>query len=337
MDSLSQLALGAAVSVAVMGRRTAVWKAALWGGICGTLPDLDALVDFGDPVLNMVLHRSDTHALLWLALLSPLLGGLIARIHGQWAEWPRWGLAVAGALLTHPLLDAVTVYGTQLLRPFTDEPYGLGSLFIIDPLYTLPLLVGLGAALMAPLRGLRWNAAGLALSCAYIVWSAAAQLHVKGVAREALAGQGVATERLLVTPTPFNTVLWRVVAIDKDTVHEGFWGFLDADRQITFNTYPKGDALLQALDKGPASNDRLQRIRRFSDGFYRLQATDDQLRIADLRMGQYPAFAFEFAVAGRSGPVWTPIAPVDVGGRRDLGRGLAWLWQRLQGQRVPPP
>jgi len=33
MDSLSQLALGAAVGVAVMGRRTAPWKAALWGGL----------------------------------------------------------------------------------------------------------------------------------------------------------------------------------------------------------------------------------------------------------------------------------------------------------------
>ena len=63
MDSLSQFALGAAVSVAVMGRRTAVWKAALWGGVLGTLPDLDALIDHGDPVLNMVLHRAETHAL----------------------------------------------------------------------------------------------------------------------------------------------------------------------------------------------------------------------------------------------------------------------------------
>ena len=35
MDSLSQFALGAGVGVAVMGRRTRVWKAALWGGLWG--------------------------------------------------------------------------------------------------------------------------------------------------------------------------------------------------------------------------------------------------------------------------------------------------------------
>ena len=39
MDSLSQLALGAAVGVAVMGRRTRPWKAAAFGALAGTLPD----------------------------------------------------------------------------------------------------------------------------------------------------------------------------------------------------------------------------------------------------------------------------------------------------------
>ena len=67
MDSLTQIALGASIGVAVMGRRTAAWKAALWGGVAGLLPDLDVLIDHGDPILNMVLHRAETHALFWLA------------------------------------------------------------------------------------------------------------------------------------------------------------------------------------------------------------------------------------------------------------------------------
>jgi inner membrane protein len=70
MDSLSQLALGAACGLAVMGRRTAAWKAALWGGAAGTLPDLDVVADHGDAILNMVLHRAESHSLLFLALLA---------------------------------------------------------------------------------------------------------------------------------------------------------------------------------------------------------------------------------------------------------------------------
>ena len=49
-------------------------------------------------------------------------------------------------LVTHPLLDAFTVYGTQVLLPFSDYPVAWSTLFIIDPLYTLPLVVGVVAA-----------------------------------------------------------------------------------------------------------------------------------------------------------------------------------------------
>lgn len=85
MDSLSQLALGASLGVAVMGRRTAVWKAALWGGMAGTLPDLDVFIDYGEPLASMVNHRGASHSLFYLTLLSPLLASLAWRIHGRHA------------------------------------------------------------------------------------------------------------------------------------------------------------------------------------------------------------------------------------------------------------
>jgi hypothetical protein len=40
MDSVTQVLLGASIGVAVMGRRSALWKSALWGGVAGLLPDL---------------------------------------------------------------------------------------------------------------------------------------------------------------------------------------------------------------------------------------------------------------------------------------------------------
>jgi len=116
MDSLTQLTLGAAVTVAVMGRRTAAWKAAAWGAVVGTLPDLDALVRHGDAVLDMVRHRAETHALPIQTLASIPIAWLIARVHGQ--PFGRWWLAVWLTLVTHALLDAFTIYGTQP-SPFT--------------------------------------------------------------------------------------------------------------------------------------------------------------------------------------------------------------------------
>lgn len=335
MDSLSQLALGAAVGVAVMGRRSAVWKAALWGGVAGTLPDLDVLIDHGDPIRNMVLHRAETHALFWLTLFSLPLAAAVARLHGEWAQWRRWWLALWLALVTHPLLDTMTVYGTQLALPFSDWPFGVGSVFIIDPLYTLPLLAGAVWALASrgSPRGLRANAAGLVLSTAYLGWGAAAQAHVDGVARASLAAQGIAAERVLVTPTPLNSLLWRVLAVAGPHYHEGFYSLLDDGRQIRFDRFDRGVALEDRL----RDIEGVRRISAFSKGFYKLHADDDRLYVTDLRMGQEPHYIFTFAVAERHGGGRPLARPEQLGARLDLDRGLPWLWRRAWGEPLPPP
>ena len=335
MDSVSQLALGAAVSVAVMGRRTAVWKAALWGAVAGTLPDLDVLIEHGDPIRNMVLHRAETHALFWLTLFSLPLAASVSRLHGEWAQWRRWWMAMWLALVTHPLLDTMTVYGTQLALPFSDRPFGVGSIFIIDPLYTLPLLAGAGWALASrgSARGLKANAAGLMLSSAYLVWGVLAQGHVERVARQSLAVQGVDVEQVLVTPTAFNSVLWRVVVLAGPTYHEGFYSLFDGGRQITFDRFERGTALSSALQ----DIEGVQRIAAFSKGFYKLHANDTQLLVTDLRMGQEPYYVFTFAVAERNSAAQPLPRPVQLGTRPDVRRGLPWLWRRAWGEPLPPP
>lgn len=335
MDSLSQIALGAAVGVATMGRRTAIWKAALWGAVAGTLPDLDVFIDHGDPVRNMVLHRAETHSLFWLTLFSLPLAALVARLHGQWAIWQRWWLALWLVLVTHPLLDTMTVYGTQLALPFSDHPFGVGSIFIIDPLYTLPLLVGAGWALAGrgSARGLRANTLGLLLSTAYLAWGVVAQQHVERIARESLARQGIVAEQLLVTPAPLNTLLWRVVAMSGASYHEGFYSLLDAEPTVHFDQFDRGQSLAGELQ----NVDSVRRIAAFSHGFYKLEQAGPQLLISDLRMGQEPGYSFRFVVAERHSPLQILDRPVQQGGRIDLARGLPWLWQRMWGEPLPPP
>ncbi|MDQ8021429.1 MAG: metal-dependent hydrolase [Moraxellaceae bacterium] len=348
MDSVSQFALGAAVGVATMGRRVAPWKAALVGAVCGTLPDLDVVIDYGDPVSNMTLHRTESHALFYLSLVSPALAWLADRLWRQPGaaqgaspgESPgeslfrRWWLAVWLALITHPLLDLMTVYGTQLGLPFTDHPYAVGSMFIIDPLYTLPLLVGLVAVLsLRNARGLRWNAAGLVLSTLYLGWATLAQQHVRGVAEDSLRAQGLDAGRVLVTPTAFNTVLWRVVAMGDDSYREGFYSLLDGGRSIHFDRFPQHDVLRAALPDNPY----LSRVVWFSHGFYAMREDDGRVLVSDLRMGQEPTYSFNFVLAQRRGDSLLPLAPEWISRRPDIGRGLAWIWQRAGGEPVPPP
>ncbi len=352
MDSLSQIALGAAVSVAVMGRRTALYKAVSWGALAGTLPDLDVLIDHGDAIRNMVLHRAETHSLFWLTLFALPFGALVARLSREWAHWRRWWLAMWLVLVTHPLLDGMTVYGTQLGLPFTNYPYAVGSVFIIDPLYTLPLLAGLGWALATrekkrhsaaglsscvagsvSRRGLVANALGLALSTAYLGWGVAAQQQASRVAHASLASQGIAAAQVLVTPTAFNSLLWRVVAMAPDSYLEGYYSLLDTTPQIAFERFDRGNALAAELQQ----NDGVQRIQAFSKGFYALSEADGKVFISDLRMGQEPTYIFTFAVAERHSAAVPLARPEQVGARPDVACGLPWLWRRMWGEPLPLP
>jgi len=320
--------------MAVMGRRTALWKAAAWGAVGGTLPDLDALIDFGDPVSNMTYHRAESHALFWLTAASLPIGWAVARASGEAALWRRWWLAIWLVLVTHPLLDAMTVYGTQLLLPFTDHPFGVGSIFIIDPLYTLPLLAGVVVALRrGDERGLAWNRFGLLASCAYLGWTAAAQAWVRHEVERELQAQGIAATQVLVTPAPFNTLLWRVVAIDgDDRYHEGFRSLLDGARPLRLDAFPRGTA----LRAGYADNWYLQRMVWFTRGFYKLERDDGGVVVTDLRMGQEPAYVFAFHLP-RPRPAAPAAPPRAVGGRQDIARGLQWLGPRMLGADLPPP
>ncbi|RYY72379.1 MAG: metal-dependent hydrolase [Comamonadaceae bacterium] len=335
MDSLSQLALGAAIGVAVLGRRTAVWKAALWGGIAGTLPDLDVVIDHGDALRNMTMHRGASHALFWLTLAAPLFAAVPVAIHRQWHHYRRWWLAAWLALVTHPLLDAMTVYGTQLLLPLTNHPFGVGSIFIIDPLYTLPLVVGVLAALgRKDWRGLSLNRAGLVLSTAYLAWSVVAQWHVREVAEDDLAARGLPGTDVLVTPTPLNTVLWRVVAMLPDgSYEEGFHSLLDGGRPLRMERHAAVPQL--ALELG-ASPD-VRQLAAFTHGFYKLDERGGVARVTDLRMGQEPHYVFSFAVARRHAGGWTPLVPTNEGSRGDTREALAWLWDRMRGRDVAAP
>ncbi|HEX6239453.1 MAG TPA: metal-dependent hydrolase, partial [Polyangiales bacterium] len=326
MDPVTQIALGGAVAVATMGRRTSAWRAAAWGALAGALPDVDVFIDHGNPVHDMVLHRAETHALFWLSLASLPFAWVVARLHRETAHWSRWWCALWLALVTHPLLDTLTVYGTQLALPFSDHPFGTGSVAIIDPLFTLPLLVGTGMALAG--RRQRANTIGLVLGGAYLAWGLAAQQHVTRVAAAALGAQGIAAERVLVTPTVFNSLLWRVLVVQGEHSHEGFHSLLDRDPSIQFERFDRGG---QALAAELRDVDAVRRIAAFSKGFYALRQDGPRVLLTDLRMGLEPHYSFRFVVAERASPPVPLAVPLQVGSRPDLGVALPWLWRRALG------
>jgi inner membrane protein len=333
MDSLTQAVLGAGIGVAVAGRKVGPRKAALAGAVLGTVPDLDVFYSHGDAVSDFVLHRGLTHSLLIHALVAPIFGEILMRIMAGLRE-RRWTayLMVFLCFSTHALLDAMTVYGTQLLWPISRHPFGVGSLFIIDPIYTIPLVV---LAVWALLQGSWSQAMGRAavtvfvLTTGYLGWSVLAQSVALDRIQAALAQAGIEPERVLVTPTPFNTLFWRGIAIDGDryvNVYTPLMGGEGAIRMHAHARLPDASFCLDAIPSGSA-------VAAFSKGFYKLTVdADDRLRIADLRMGVTPAYVFDFAVAQRdAGGSFEPIEPVRVRGERGAPGDIDWLLANLGG------
>ena len=227
---------------------------------------------------------------------------------------------------THPLLDAHTAYGTQLLWPLDVPPTMWATLFIIDPLYTLPLLVAVLTVAFLPTRP--WSgrllAAALALSATYLAWSWLAQGIVKANAREALAAQGLEDAPIFLTPAPFNTLLWRIVVQTETGYLEGYDSLVVAESVMRFDAYGSDkEALEQASNVWAVT-----RLRWFAQDFVKAEVIGDRLLISDLRMGTEPTYVFTHVAAFRGNPHWEPTTTKLVPVSFD-DRSLAELWRRI--------
>lgn len=328
MDSLSQFVLGAAVGGVVLGRRAGI-KAVVWGGVVATIPDLDVLVPLGDDVSNFTYHRSASHSVFVLTLLAPLLAWGISRLHrSERDRWRGWLVLVWLALITHVLLDCFTVYGTQIFWPIAPTPVAWSTIFIIDPLYTIWLLIAvLTACAMRrrPQRIRAWSIAGLIVSSAYLGFTVAAKLHVNGVVEAALERKNIPHTQYLTVPTPFNTLLWRVLVMDEGGYYEGFYSLCDPDASPHLTRYDSHPELLAPVQDVWA----VQRLQWFTRGFYRVEARDQDLTITDLRMGQEPLYVFTFKVAElRDGEI-VPVPNRALPTPRADSAMLSQVWKRI--------
>lgn len=340
MDSVTQAVLGASIQGALLGR----WqgrKALLYGAVLATLPDLDVLIDYGDPVANMTHHRGFSHSLLVLTGVSLLIAWLIIKLKPRLPYPPgRLWLTLWLVLITHPLLDTMTSYGTQLLWPFEPPPAAISSIFIIDPLYTLPLLVGVLIAACSSANTLptaqppRALLVGLILSSLYLAWSYGAQQWMTHRVLDQARSDHWAPKKMLVTPAPFTTLLWRVVMLDdQGQFTEGLVGVLD-DTPPRWVTLPLGQPPEPAL----AQLSDYQRMQWFTQGFLRQDLANDEWIVTDLRLGMTGLHPFRFGLATEHDGHWQPMTPAHRLPRvqPDWGR-IGLLWQRIWDDQTPVP
>jgi len=329
MDSITHLFVGGAIAAALAPpsqRRAAL----LAGAALNSLPDLDVLplMLSDDPVTRMVCHRGATHSLLVLPFVAWALWAWFRRRGGRVTAAPtRWFWIFQAALLAHPLLDAFTVYGTQLFWPLSAPPAMWSSLFIIDPLFTICLAVPCAIAWLARDRPVsrRSLVAGIALALAYLGASQVAKWQVERAAGPSLASLGLAHAPRFSVPMPFNILLWRVVAMTPDGFVEGERS-LAADRGPMRSRHHGSDVVALEAVRGYSS---VERLRWFNHGFMKAQRRGELLVLSDLRMGSEPDYSFRFAVAEMRNGGWHAIRPAQLRWPWEARRRLGDMWRRI--------
>ncbi|MCQ8878040.1 metal-dependent hydrolase [Pseudoalteromonas shioyasakiensis] len=302
MDSLTQVVLGGTVAYSVLGNKLGR-KSLLIGAVLGTLPDLDVLINFGSEIENFVYHRSFSHSLIIQLLLSPLFAWLLLKM--SWAKGVsqrRWTVAIFLILSTHVLLDSFTVYGTQLLWPLLTYPFGISSIFIIDPAYTVPLLISFIALCFVRFKpyAQHINICALIVSSLYLSWSLLAKWHINDKVHQALQNQNIAFTHFESTPTALNTLLWRAVAITEQGHYEIYASVFDVIENIDIDFYPTTNALLTQFE----TEKPITLLQNFTKGLYGVYQQDEKLIMSDLRMGQESYYVFSFVVAQQRNQQW---------------------------------
>lgn len=299
MDSVTQFVLGAALGEAVLkrtddasglseGKRFGL--GAFWlGGLVGTLPDLDVLFRkylTGPQALGF--HRGVTHSIFFCTLFTPLLAWIFARMFRRYdVSWKQWNVFVWLGLNTHWMIDSLTTYGTQVFLPFSNYPVNIGSVFIIDPVYTIPLLIGLLWTLWVSRGGRPYRPtgvrAGLLFSTTYLILTLGSKYAV--LARFELSAQakGIPYTSMISVPTPFNSIVWHGYADTGEDVWVADSSLLDPlDREIPWQRIPKGLDAVPNFGEGVAD----KRLIWFSRGFFRLDNVDGQPVFIDLRFSR---------------------------------------------------
>lgn len=289
MDILTQGLLGA-VLAQTCARQHETRIATGVGFASGLLADADVLIQSSnDPLLTLEFHRHFTHSLFFIPI-----GALIAAL----ILWPLvrkrlpFGRLYLFSLLGYSLsgfLDACTSYGTHLLWPLVQEPISLHLISIIDPVFTLILLI----AVVVSLRRHTWIAArvGLVLAGVYLLFGWAQNQQAASVVEMLAAERGHVMERLVVKPTLGNLLLWRsiyqtegIIYVDSVRV-----GLTSGSRIYQGDAIPlfKLERDLPGLSPDSLLYQDILRFIKFSDGFVVIHPDRPEV-LADIRYSNLP-------------------------------------------------
>lgn len=282
MDSLSQGVLGAAIGEVMLGKKIGN-KAAFFGAFVATIPDLDVLLYLVyDSYKMLSIHRGISHSILFSILGSLLIAFVLSKL--KWFKSIRYRTIYMFSclcLITHILLDAFTAYGTQLFLPFSNKRVGFDSVNVVDPVYTIPLIIGLLLSLWifrsVPNRA-KYCSLALVFSSVYLIFTLANKQFVKSRVSKDLAIQKIEYNSLLTMPVGLANINWYGVAKGADSIFIKKYSYFKKNEK-EFHAFPINENYLNEVNTEVAET-----MRWFAKGFYTVEKVNGKVRIYNLQV-----------------------------------------------------
>jgi len=335
MDPLSQGTLGVTASQLVSNPKEKALAAVL-GFFSGMAADLDVLIKSStDPLLSLEYHRHFTHSLVFIpvgALICAAIFYVLIPIFKRRLSFARTYIFCLAGYATHALLDACTTYGTQLFWPFSDVRVAWNNVSVMDPLFTLPLILILIIAIFRRSTSIAILASIYALG--YLSLGVIQNHRAESIAEQLAHSRGHQAINLGVKPSMANIITWKSVY-----EHDGLY-YIDAVRVLGSHRIIEGTSVKKLdlkrdfpwLDNASQQAKDVERFRWFSNQHLAVDPANKD-RIIDVRYSLLPnqvsgmwGTTLDRNAAIDEHVVWTTTRP----NRNNVPEKLGELWEMLK-------
>ena len=313
MDPISQGTVGAAFAQSTANKSNII-KIGIVGFLAGLAPDLDILIrSSNDPILFLEYHRQFSHSLFFIPFGSLIVALLILPLIKKSMNLKTVYVASFLGYATHGLLDACTSYGTQLFWPFSNHRFTWNNISIIDPLFTIPILILMGTAIITRKRIFSFFAIGwitFYLSLGFVQYERASLAAI-----ELAESRGHVAERMTLKPSFGNLILWKSIYQHEEDF------YVDAIRIVHSTTWCLGENTkvfnyeyhLPNLNKDSQQGKDIERFRWFSQDY--LGYNKEKNLVTDIRYSMIP---------NQIAPMWGLV----IDDMRDINEHAIWWTSR---------
>lgn len=298
MDSLTHIALGAAIADVTLGKKIGN-KALVIGAVAGNIPDFDSAISaFLNPADALLFHRGISHSFFLLVLLAPIVSYLLSKIDKDTRmRYTDWLWVVALPWLSHILVDIFNTYGTGVFEPFSSVRLSYDSVAIVDVFLLAVMIPAIVIVWFmnkknSKRRVLAWIS--ISFLILYFGLSVVIKEKLESTIKKELAHYGIEYARIHTAPLPLTNLIWMVVVEDSSSFKVEQRNILNINKPLLKTDLVKNHQLLDSGDYY-----EVDKIKEFTKGFYTVEQTSNGFTVYDIRYSslatEYPkAYVFTF-------------------------------------------